>query len=56
MRGAWNPGIILGVCFGVAAVLVFALSFRVKPDSWWRSLAGLDDETLRSTGLGRRTR
>ena len=55
MRGLWNPGIILGVCFGVTAVLVFALSFRVRPDSWWRSLAGLDDETLRSAGLGRRT-
>ena len=54
MRGLWNPGIILGVCFGVAAVVVFLLSFRVKPDSWWRSLAGLDDETLRSAGLGRR--
>ena len=52
--GFLNPGIILGVCFGVAGVLVFVLSFRVKPDSWWRSLAGLDDETLRSAGLGSR--
>jgi len=54
MRGFFNPGIILGVCFAVAAVVVFALSFRVKPDSWWRGLAGLDDETLRSSGLGTR--
>ena len=56
MRGFWNPGIILGVCFGGVAVAVFLLSFRVKPDSWWRTLAGLDDETLRSAGLGRRAR
>jgi len=54
MRGFFNPGIILGACFAVAAVLVFALSFRVKPDSWWRGLAGLDEETLRSSGLGNR--
>ena len=54
MRAFFNPGIILGVCFAVAAVSVFALSFRVKPDSWWRGLAGLDEETLRSSGLGNR--
>jgi anti-sigma factor RsiW len=51
MMGPWNPGIILGVCFGVAAVVVFALSFRVKADSWWRDVAGLDDESLKSMGF-----
>jgi hypothetical protein len=25
-------------------------------DSWWRELAGLDDETLRWVGFGRRRR
>jgi hypothetical protein len=56
-RMAWrNPGIILGVCFGVVAVVTFSLSFRIRPDSWWRRLAGLDDETLKSLGLGRRDR
>ena len=52
--GLLNPGIILGVCFGAAAVIVFVLSFRVRPDSWWRGLAGLDEDTLKSAGLGRR--
>jgi anti-sigma factor RsiW len=56
MRGPWNPGVILGVCFAVAAVVVFALSFRINMHSWWREMAGLDDETLRSSGLGRRAR
>jgi hypothetical protein len=57
--GFMNPGLVLGVCFAVAAVVVFALSFRVKPDSWWRAAAGLDDDTLASVGYrrrGRRTR
>ena len=53
MSGPWNPGFILGVCFGIGAAVTFALSFRIKPDSWWRGLAGLDDETLKSAGLGR---
>lgn len=52
MMGPWNPGIILGVCFGVAAVVVFALSFRINMHSWWRDMAGLDDETLKSVGYG----
>ena len=56
MNAFYNPGVILGVLFGVAAVLVFALSFRVKPDSWWRDLAGLDDESLKSVGFRRRFR
>ena len=33
-----------------------SLSFRIKPDSWWRPLAGLDDETLAASGLRRRNR
>ena len=53
MNAVYNPGVILGVLFGVAAVAVFALSFRVKPDSWWRDLAGLDDESLKTVGYGR---
>ena len=54
MRALYNPGIILGILFAVAAVAIFALSFRVKPDSWWRSAAGLDEETLAASGLNRR--
>jgi anti-sigma factor RsiW len=50
MRGLWNPGVILGAIFAVSAVVTFALSFRIQPDSWWRNLAGLDDDTLRSVG------
>ena len=48
MSGPWNPGLILGVFFGVMAVFVFALSYRVKPDSWWRDIVGLDDESLKT--------
>jgi len=56
-RMGWvHPGILLGVCFGVASLLTFTLSFRIRPDSWWRALAGLDDDTLKSLGLGRRNR
>ena len=54
MNGFYNPGVILGVLFGVTAVVVFALSFRVQADSWWRDLAGLDDETLKSVGFRNR--
>ena len=54
-RMGWrNPGVWLGVCFGVAAVATFVLSFYVTADSWWRELAGLDDETLRWVGFRRR--
>jgi hypothetical protein len=56
MNGLYNPGVILGVVFAVTAVVVFALSFRVKDDSWWRGLAGLDDASLQASGLGRRSR
>jgi hypothetical protein len=56
-RMGWrNPGVWLGVCFGVGAILTFILSFYVTPDSWWRELAGLDDVTLRSVGFRRRRR
>ena len=54
MNGFYNPGVILGVVFGVTAVVVFALSFRVQADSWWRDVAGLDDETLKSVGFRNR--
>jgi hypothetical protein len=40
--------VILGVMFLAGAVLTFALSFVVKPESRWRALAGLDDDTLKS--------
>jgi anti-sigma factor RsiW len=46
--GLTNPGILLGVFFGVMAVVVFMLSYRVKPDSWWRDMVGLDDESLKT--------
>ena len=48
MSGPWNPGLLLGVCFAIGAVVTFALSFRVKPDSWWRDMVGLDDESLKT--------
>jgi len=54
-RMGWrNPGVWLGVCFGVGAIATFVLSFYVKADSWWRELAGLDDVTLHSVGFRRR--
>jgi anti-sigma factor RsiW len=51
MSGPWNPGLILGACFGIGAVVTFALSFRIKPDSWWRNVVGLDDESLKTMGF-----
>jgi hypothetical protein len=46
-RLGWlNPGILLGVFFGVMSVIVFALSYHVRSDSWWRDMAGLDDASL----------
>jgi len=56
MRAFYNPGVILGVVFAVTAVAIFVLSFRIKPDSWWRPLAGLDDDSLAASGLRRRHR
>jgi hypothetical protein len=38
------------------AVAVFAVSYRVKPDSWWRELVGLDDASLDSISMRRRPR
>lgn len=52
--GMFHPGILLGTAFGVLAVLLYALSFRIKPDSWWREMTGLDNQALTSAGLGRR--
>ena len=52
--GLRNPGVVIGVCFLAGAVLCFAASFFVTPESRWRALVGLDDETLKSVGLGRR--
>jgi hypothetical protein len=46
--GLLNPGILLGVFFGVMAVVVFMLSYHVKPNSWWRDVVGLDDESLKT--------
>jgi hypothetical protein len=54
--GLLNPGILLGVLFAVMAVAVFAVSYRIKPDSWWREMVGLDDASLDSLGMRRRSR
>ena len=54
--GLLNPGILLGVFFGVMAVVVFMLSYHVRPDSWWRDVVGLDDASLRSVTMERRAR
>lgn len=52
-RLAWrNPGVLLGVVFGAMALGIFAVSFRITADSWWRGVAGLDDESLKSLGFG----
>jgi anti-sigma factor RsiW len=54
--GLLNPGILLGVCFAGMALLIFALSFRIRPDSWWRGMAGLDDASLAPLSMSRRRR
>ena len=54
--GLLNPGILLGAFFGVMAVTVFAISYRIRPNSWWRELVGLDDASLDSMGMRRRRR
>jgi hypothetical protein len=46
--GFRNPGVLIGVCFILGAVVCFGASFFVKPESRWRALVGLDDETLKS--------
>jgi hypothetical protein len=50
MRGLLNPGFLPGVIFVAGAVVCFVASFFVKPESPWRALVGLDDETLKSVG------
>jgi anti-sigma factor RsiW len=54
LMGFFNPGVLLGVCFLAGAVVTFVSSFYVKPESRWRALVGLDDETLKSLGGKRR--
>jgi hypothetical protein len=51
MTRVWNPGVILGVCFLAGAIVTFVASFFVTPDSKWRALVGLDDKTLKASGL-----
>ena len=46
--GFRNPGVLIGVCFTLAGVVCFGASFFVRPESRWRALVGLDDETLKS--------
>jgi hypothetical protein len=48
--GFRNPGVLIGVCFLVGALVCFVASFWVKPESRWRALVGLDDETLEDIG------
>jgi hypothetical protein len=52
--GLRNQAVLLGVCFLLGAVVSFAASFYVTPDSPWRALVSLDDETLDSIGFRRR--
>jgi len=54
--GPFHPGIVLGVVFAVMGVLFCVLSFRIKPDSWWREMVGLDDASLDSMAMRRRSR
>jgi anti-sigma factor RsiW len=54
--GFFHPGFLLGVFFGVAGVIVYAMSFRIRPESWWRDMVGLDDGSPRSVTMARRTR
>jgi anti-sigma factor RsiW len=51
--GWWNPGAILGAFFSGGAMVTFVASFHVTPESWWRPLVGLDDDTIRSLGSWR---
>jgi hypothetical protein len=43
--GFRNPGVLIGVCFILGAVVCFAASFFVKPESRWRALIGLDERS-----------
>lgn len=51
--GLMHPGILLGVCFGAMALLIFGLSFRARPRSWWR---GMDAASLGALSMSRRPR
>jgi hypothetical protein len=44
--GWMHPGAILGAFSLLVAGVWFLASFYVRPDSWWRNLLGMDDETL----------
>jgi hypothetical protein len=44
--GWMHPGAILGTFCLVVAGIWFIASFYVRPDSWWRGLLGMDDQTL----------
>ena len=54
--GLLHPGILLGVTFGVLGGVFYVLSFRIKPHSWWREMAGLDDASLGSLAMRARQR
>jgi anti-sigma factor RsiW len=54
--GPLHPGIVLGVVFAVMGVLFCVLSFRIRPDSWWREMVGLDDASLDSLAMRPRRR
>jgi hypothetical protein len=46
----------MGVVFAGMGVAFCVLSFRIKPDSWWREMVGLDDASLDSMAMRRRSR
>ena len=54
--GPFHPGIVMGVVFAVMGVVFCVLSFRIKPDSWWRDMVGLDDAALDSLAMRHRPR
>jgi hypothetical protein len=54
--GWMHPGAILGVFFLLGAIAWFIASFYVRPDSWWRNVLGMDDQTLETAWLPRRLR
>lgn len=54
--GPLHPGIVLGVVFAIMGVGFCVLSFRIKPDSWWCDIVGLDDASLKTLDMRRRPR
>jgi hypothetical protein len=44
------------VVFAIMGVGFCVLSFRIKPDSWWRDIVGLDDASLNTLAMRRRSR